>query len=59
MLSLALEEFDYTTYVIQDGKIIFNFFFFFFRLLPTRGRHSAIVISISLRYFNFLFSIIY
>ena len=25
-----------------------NFFFFFFRLLPTRGRHSATVISISL-----------
>ena len=27
MLSLALEEFDYTTYVIQNGKIIFNFLF--------------------------------
>ena len=30
------------------GNHSFFFFFFFFRLLPTRGRHSATVISISL-----------
>ena len=33
--------------LLTSGNIL-NFFFFFFRLLPTRGRHSATVISISL-----------